>query len=87
MTLPLLSHLLLSRPGLKTYAFSLGNFAWDGFLAAAPRGRSGEKLVLEPVSPRALSSEPASLPGRPPGERQKEGAGVGSARASYGPTG
>lgn len=43
MTRPFSSNLPLFCAQGKTYSFSLGNFAWDGFLAVAPQGRSGEK--------------------------------------------
>lgn len=43
VTRPFSSNLPLFCAQGKTYSFSLGNFAWDGFLAVAPQGRSGEK--------------------------------------------
>lgn len=55
MTRPLPSHLPLPCAQEKTYSFSLGNFAWDGFLAVAPRGRSREKRILKLGLPLALS--------------------------------
>lgn len=55
MTRLLPSNLPLLCAQGKTYSFSLGNFAWDGFLAVAPRGRSGEKRIRKPGLQLALS--------------------------------
>lgn len=55
MTRPLSFNIALLRAQGKTYSFSLGNFAWDGFLAVTPRGRSGEKRIRNPGLQLALS--------------------------------